>query len=459
MENQEKKNNTLFRNILLGAIPAVGGLLVLMFMFLSTGDSDKEKVENPEKEISVAEGKEMEQEEEAITRAEAAKVIIESIGLEVKPENVDPVLFKDVNEQTDGYAEIAQLTEWGVFENSAEFKPNAPLKKSQLPKIIAESFSLKVDKDPSKPKASKNDYQKVVYDNDIIPAEFGEDKNVTKSELNKAIDTVEKVVAKKPEIVDPNKKTAKEATLSKNENLIITEEGTLEEVTVVEENTVDSEVGRELSAGQSKTFTLEDGSTVIVSKDGSGKVTTTTNKVVGSISEEVSSKPIEKETTPNQNPVSKPSEEVVKEGPAIDFSKNYSKHEDIQVAFEKALNQYREQQGLAPVKVTSNMTQAAGFRSWDMAENDYFSHVSPTYGGFGSVLEQFSPESPFGAEVISSIVIGRGAEGDARAALENFKSSPAHNDILLVDGYDKIGVGIETAPDGITTIFTVIIGY
>lgn len=182
----------------------------------------------------------------------------------------------------------------------------------------------------------------------------------------------------------------------------------------------------------------------------------------------------QKEETPKQESpkqeemneeINKPSQEEVsdkEDKPVslnIDFTKNYSKHEDIQKAFEVALSEYRNSLGLTSVQTDSVLAQAAGFRSWDMALNDYFSHVSPTYGGFGSVLEAFRPENSFGSEVITSMVIGRGAEGDARAALENFKSSPSHNEILLVEAYDKIGVGIDTNADGITTILTVIVSY
>ncbi|WP_050615874.1 GDSL-type esterase/lipase family protein [Bacillus testis] len=76
-----------------------------------------------------------------ITRAEAAKILVDTIiTTQVMPK--DPG-FTDVPNNHPAYHAIAVLTEKGVFAKAKTFKPNDPLQRVQLAKVIASTYQLK----------------------------------------------------------------------------------------------------------------------------------------------------------------------------------------------------------------------------------------------------------------------------------------------------------------------------
>lgn len=80
---------------------------------------------------------------EPVTRAQAAKIV--ALAAKVKPsENFQPN-FKDVTPAHGSYNHIRALTEQGVFNDGEAFKPNDPLTRGQMAKILVNAFDMIVD--------------------------------------------------------------------------------------------------------------------------------------------------------------------------------------------------------------------------------------------------------------------------------------------------------------------------
>lgn len=74
-----------------------------------------------------------------VTRAQAAKILYNALGLTEKPSK--KLSFRDIKGH---WAEdyISVLTEKGIFSDAARFNPNQDLTRSQMAKIIVESFDF-----------------------------------------------------------------------------------------------------------------------------------------------------------------------------------------------------------------------------------------------------------------------------------------------------------------------------
>jgi N-acetylmuramoyl-L-alanine amidase len=79
---------------------------------------------------------------ENVTRAQAAKMIMKALGESEKP--VTRARFKDIPPSHWAAGWIERAVEKGIFQGYADgtFQPNAPLKRSQMSKIIAIAFQL-----------------------------------------------------------------------------------------------------------------------------------------------------------------------------------------------------------------------------------------------------------------------------------------------------------------------------
>jgi len=99
------------------------------------------------------------------------------------------------------------------------------------------------------------------------------------------------------------------------------------------------------------------------------------------------------------------------------------------------INTDRVANGLSPLTLTKELSDGAYLKSKDMAENNYFSHTSPTYG------------SPF--DMMNSLGISYSAAGEnialntsVKGAYDAFMNSAGHRANILNAGYSKLGLGI-----------------
>jgi len=107
------------------------------------------------------------------------------------------------------------------------------------------------------------------------------------------------------------------------------------------------------------------------------------------------------------------------------------------------INQARSSAGLPPLQLNSRLTTAARAKSKDMAVNNYFSHNSPTYGSFTSLLGRYGISYRAAAENIAW-----NSNGSVRSAHNSLMNSAGHRNNIMNRSYQQIGVGIYVRNDG-----------
>ena len=110
------------------------------------------------------------------------------------------------------------------------------------------------------------------------------------------------------------------------------------------------------------------------------------------------------------------------------------------------VNQERTKNGLSPLTVDFEVVRVAGIKSQDMADNNYFSHNSPTYGSPFDMMKNFG---------ISYLNAGENLAGNssverAHTALMN---SSGHRQNILSPNFTHIGIGVR-ASDQYGYLFT-----
>ncbi|MCD8090995.1 MAG: CAP domain-containing protein [Clostridiales bacterium] len=99
------------------------------------------------------------------------------------------------------------------------------------------------------------------------------------------------------------------------------------------------------------------------------------------------------------------------------------------------VNKERAAAGLSSLTLDSSLNNAAALKAQDMADNNYFSHTSPTYG------------TPF--QMLSSLGISYKSAGEniakgqksAEAVMTAWMNSEGHKTNILSSSYGKLGVG------------------
>ncbi len=111
-------------------------------------------------------------------------------------------------------------------------------------------------------------------------------------------------------------------------------------------------------------------------------------------------------------------------------------------------NEVRIEQGLPPLTIAMKLNQSADAKAKDMAEKQYFSHVSPDGHRLGYFLSAVG--YPY-AEAGENLAMGF---SDADGAMNGWMKSPTHYANLVDPTFKEIGVGIEGAVyQGKPTVF------
>lgn len=99
------------------------------------------------------------------------------------------------------------------------------------------------------------------------------------------------------------------------------------------------------------------------------------------------------------------------------------------------INQYRQQNGLAPLTISTNLNRAAAWMVEDMATKGYFSHTDSL------------GRSPFQRAIDCGYPTGAGENlaagttwSSAQAAFDAWRASPGHNQNMLTGFYQQIGI-------------------
>jgi uncharacterized protein YkwD len=105
-------------------------------------------------------------------------------------------------------------------------------------------------------------------------------------------------------------------------------------------------------------------------------------------------------------------------------------------AFCTQINQYRAQNGRAPLQVSVALTKASEWMSNDLATKNYFSHTDSLGRAFGTRLSAFGYSySTYRGENVAA------GSASAASTFAQWKASSGHNTAMLNPNYTVIGIG------------------
>lgn len=101
----------------------------------------------------------------------------------------------------------------------------------------------------------------------------------------------------------------------------------------------------------------------------------------------------------------------------------------------KLVNAERSKAGLQPLTLSEKLTNIAYTKAKDMAEKNYFSHQSPTYGSPFDMLKQFGVSFSAAGENIAA------GQRSAEEVMDSWMNSSGHRANILNKNYTQLGVG------------------
>ncbi len=115
------------------------------------------------------------------------------------------------------------------------------------------------------------------------------------------------------------------------------------------------------------------------------------------------------------------------------------------------LNQERTARGLQPLQLNAQLTQLARVKAKDMADNNYFSHTSPTYGKAADMVRNTG---------ISHWIVGENIAKTSSAARANdlFMGSSVHRATMLSKNFTEVGIGMYRKSNGTLYVSEIFIG-
>ncbi|NLY77879.1 MAG: serine protease [Tissierellia bacterium] len=148
---------------------------------------------------------------------------------------------------------------------------------------------------------------------------------------------------------------------------------------------------------------------------------------------ETPKKPEEKPQQPSNPQPEKPSKPVEKPS----NTNNPSSSIEREVA--RLVNLERQKAGLAPLTFSEELSKVARIKSQDMADKNYFSHTSPTYGDPFQMMRSFGISYRYAGENIAK------GYRSAESVMNGWMNSSGHRANILNVNFGKIGVGyVET---------------
>ena len=148
------------------------------------------------------------------------------------------------------------------------------------------------------------------------------------------------------------------------------------------------------------------------------------------------SRPANPPTNPPTNPPAPP---VVPEPPENNPALNEFEQRVVDL-----VNKERQAAGLAPLKVSVKLSEAARVKAADMRDNNYFSHNSPVYGSPFDMMRAFGINYTAAGENIAK------GQQSPESVMRAWMNSSGHRANILNSGYDQIGVGFVTDGRGTT---------
>jgi len=114
----------------------------------------------------------------------------------------------------------------------------------------------------------------------------------------------------------------------------------------------------------------------------------------------------------------------------------------LQIEIINLVNQQRTNAGLKPLSEYSALTSVAMLKAEDLAINNYFDHISPTYGSPGNMIKNKGINYSSAGENIAK------GQTSAQQVMNDWMNSPGHRANILNNKYTQIGVGIARNVQG-----------
>lgn len=109
----------------------------------------------------------------------------------------------------------------------------------------------------------------------------------------------------------------------------------------------------------------------------------------------------------------------------------------------RLVNIERSKAGLAPLKAHWELSRVARYKSQDMINKGYFSHISPTYGSPFYMMENFGLRFTSGGENIAK------GQQTPQQVMSAWMNSPGHRSNILSPNFSHIGVGLAKDKNGV----------
>lgn len=100
------------------------------------------------------------------------------------------------------------------------------------------------------------------------------------------------------------------------------------------------------------------------------------------------------------------------------------------------VNDERAKAGLKPLKMSEELRSIANLKAKDMADNNYFSHTSPTYGSPFQMLQDFGVHYSAAGENIAA------GQKTPQEVMNAWLNSSGHRANILNANFDTLGVGV-----------------
>lgn len=101
----------------------------------------------------------------------------------------------------------------------------------------------------------------------------------------------------------------------------------------------------------------------------------------------------------------------------------------------KLVNQERAKAGVPALTLSDKLTSIANTKAKDMADKNYFSHTSPTYGSPFDMLKHFGVSFSYAGENIAA------GQKTAEEVMNSWMNSSGHKANILNKNYTQLGVG------------------
>lgn len=105
------------------------------------------------------------------------------------------------------------------------------------------------------------------------------------------------------------------------------------------------------------------------------------------------------------------------------------------------MNQFRQNHGLAPLRMAGGVRVVARDRSRSMKKRNYFGHVSPAGVTAGSMLQNRAISNAFWGEAIGW-TSSMGLQRASRWMVNWWKGSPTHRRLMLRRDFNYAGIGV-----------------